>query len=87
MIDELNFPQGFISIPSENIFLYPFQGVYNCDKVFQNGPSKICGRQPLKNLKEYSLPKALIHYLIHSWILSPNCNIVKKWVKVLDITC
>ena len=23
------------------------------DKVFKNGPSKICGRQPLKNLKEY----------------------------------
>ena len=22
-----------------------------CDKVFKNGPSKICGRQPLKNLK------------------------------------
>ena len=21
------------------------------DKVFKNGPSKICGRQPLKNLK------------------------------------
>ena len=23
----------------------------NWDKVFKNGPSKICGRQPLKNLK------------------------------------
>ena len=22
------------------------------DKIFKNGPSKICGRQPLKNLKE-----------------------------------
>ena len=22
-----------------------------CDKVFKNGPSEICGRQPLKNLK------------------------------------
>ena len=27
------------------------------DKVFQNGPSKICGRQPLKHLKRYGLPK------------------------------
>ena len=27
------------------------------DKLFKNGPSKICGRQPLKNLKEYSLLK------------------------------
>ena len=23
------------------------------DKVFKNGPSKICGRQPMKNLKGY----------------------------------
>ena len=28
------------------------------DKVFKNGLSKICGRQPLKNLKGYGLPKA-----------------------------
>ena len=27
------------------------------DKVFKNGPSKICGRQPLKHLKEYGLLK------------------------------
>ena len=27
------------------------------DQVFKNGPSKICGRQPLKNLKWYGLPK------------------------------
>ena len=25
-------------------------------KVFENGPSKICGRQPLKHLKWYGLP-------------------------------
>ena len=25
------------------------------DKLFKNGPIKICGRQPLKNLKEYGL--------------------------------
>ena len=25
------------------------------DKVFENGPSKICGRQFLKNLKGYGL--------------------------------
>ena len=28
-----------------------------CVKVFKNGPSKICGRQPLKNLKWYGVPK------------------------------
>ena len=54
---------------------------YTCGKVFKNGPSKICGRQPLKNLKEYGLPraghtpsnysKAVFHkvYLVHSWIV------------------
>ena len=39
----------------------------------QNGPSKICGRQPLKNLMGYDLLKAVFHkfYLVHSWILCP----------------
>ena len=54
------------------------------DKVFKNGPSKISGRQPLKNLKWYGLPQQTNHitsnflkdvfhkfYLIHSWILCP----------------
>ena len=27
------------------------------DKVFKNGPSNFCGRQPLKNLKGYGLLK------------------------------
>ena len=26
-------------------------------KVFKNGPTKICGRQPLKKLKEHGLLK------------------------------
>ena len=25
------------------------------DRVYKNGPSKICGRQPIRNLKEYGL--------------------------------
>ena len=29
------------------------------DKVFKNGPSKICGRQHLKNLKGYGPLKQL----------------------------
>ena len=47
-------------------------------KVFKNGASKICGRQPLKNLKWHDLLssnflKAVFHkfYLVHSWILCP----------------
>ena len=31
------------------------------DEVFKNGPSKICGRQPLKNLKVYGLLKQAVH--------------------------
>ena len=31
------------------------------DKVFNNGSSKICGRQPLKNLKWYGLLKQILH--------------------------
>ena len=30
------------------------------DKVFKNRPSKICERQPLKNLKGYGLLKQII---------------------------
>ena len=42
------------------------------DKVFKRGPSKICGRQPLKNLKGYGLPKQillgpLLNTLPHIW--------------------
>ena len=51
-------------------------------KVFKNVPSKICGRQPLKNLKWYGLQadqissnllKAVFHkfYLVDSWIPWP----------------
>ena len=29
-------------------------------KAFKNGPSKICRRQPLKNFKEYGVPKQII---------------------------
>ena len=31
------------------------------EKVFKNGPSKICGRQLLKDLKEYGLLKLTTH--------------------------
>ena len=47
------------------------QSMILCDKIFKNGPSKICGRQPLKNLKWYGLPIFHKFYLVHSWILCP----------------
>ena len=31
-----------------------------CDKVFKNEPGKICGREPLKNLKGYGLLKQVL---------------------------
>ena len=37
----------FVSLTLTNIWV----------KVFKNGLSKICGRQPLKNLKCYDLPR------------------------------
>ena len=52
-------------------------------KLFKTGPSKICGRQVLENLKGYGMLetdhtssnvlKAVLHkfYLVHSWILCP----------------
>ena len=39
-------------------------------QVFKIGPSKICGRQPLKNLLKAVFRKC---YLVHSWILCPIC--------------
>ena len=48
--------------PSYRIFLIVVFGIFKdtsiWDKVFKNGTSKICGRQLLKNLKRYDLPKA-----------------------------
>ena len=64
------------------------------DKVFKNGPSKICGTMPLKHLKGYGLLEAdhnpsdslktVFHkfYLIHSWILCPICS--SKWQYLPD---
>ena len=61
------------------------------DKVFKNGPSKICGRWLVKNLKKYGLLEAdhtpsnflktVFHksYLVHSKILCPciHCQHLK----------
>ena len=37
---------------------------YKWDKVFKNGPNKICGRQPVKNLKGHALLKQTISFQI-----------------------
>ena len=40
-------------------------------QLFRYGPSKICGRKPLKNLKAYDLVKDCLPQILldHSWIL------------------
>ena len=42
------------------------------DKVFKNGTSKICGRQPLKNLKGYGLLKFSCLYCWLWSVISPT---------------
>ena len=42
------------------------------DKVFKNNPSKICGKQSLKNLKRYGLPKKTIPLQIFCRLSSTN---------------
>ena len=32
-------------------------------KVFKNGPSKVCGRQPWKNLKRCGRPLQILHFI------------------------
>ena len=40
------------------VSFYDFSYIW--DKVFKNGPGEICGREPLKNMKSYGLPKQTI---------------------------
>ena len=46
----------------------------------QNGPKKICGRQPLKNLKEYGLSKGCLPQILINTFL----NTLSQIVGVLD---
>ena len=45
---------------------------YTWDKVFKNGPNKICGRQPLKILKWYGLLRQTISLQIFLRLSSTN---------------
>ena len=49
-----------------------YQQSYIWDKVFKNGPSKICGRHPLKKLKGYGLLKRTISLLFFKRFSSTN---------------
>ena len=84
-----------------NMHLYSihiFTYTYVRDKVFKNGPRKICGRQLLKNLKGYGLLsrpypfiflKAAFHkfHLVHSWILCPICSLIEAFIAKFVSIC
>ena len=59
---------------------------YKWDKVFKNGPSKIFGRQPLKNLKGYGLPKADHNPSNFLKAVFQNFYLVHSWTKAFNIT-
>ena len=48
-----------------------YSRMYKIRNVFKNGPSKICGRQPLKNLKGYGLPKQTYSFKFFMGFLPP----------------
>ena len=61
-IRPLNFRLNFTKVDAEG-------KIYSWDKVFKNGSSKICGRQPLKHLKWYgqlNLPQILLDLFLNS---------------------
>ena len=53
-----------------------FWKIYKQDKIFNNGPGKICGRQSLKNWKD--MTSLSQKNLVHSWILFPNLDWILK---------
>ena len=57
-----------IMFPYFSIAFMLYQSNYIWDKVFKNGPSKICGTQPLKNLKGYGLLNTLSHIYMYIYI-------------------
>ena len=50
------------------------------DKVFKNEPSKICGRQPLKDLKQYGLLKQSLESFSRLSSTNFTCSILKYFV-------
>ena len=54
------------------------QSVNIWDKVFKNGPSEICGRRPLRNLKGYGLLKQMWYVC---YLLSQKFDVVKAKVR------
>ena len=60
----------FVLFPRESIYT-PVTKIW--DKYSENGPSKTCGRQPLKNLKGYGLLK-IFKGCLPQMLLGPFVN-------------
>ena len=60
---------------------------YIRDKACKNGPSKICERQPLKNLKGYGLLKQIISFQIFERLFFTNFtwSILEYFVSFRDV--
>ena len=58
------------------------------DKVFKNGPSKICGRQPLKNftwsILEYFVPDVPAYAVSGEAVVIALIASVQAFIKVAD---
>ena len=54
-----------------NLFIKITRTIIKWDKVFKNGPSKICGRQRLKNLKGHG---QLLSHLLKAFLLGTFLN-------------
>ena len=59
---------NYASIPWLHLSRNSSRNIWN--KVFKNGPSKICGKQPLKNLKGYGLLSHIVCLSFKCWWLS-----------------
>ena len=63
---------------------------FNCNKVFKNGPSKICGRQPLKNLKEFfkgCFPQILLGPFLNIYLNCATDKACKVRKRVILLAC
>ena len=52
------------------------------DKVFKNGASKICGRQPLNNLKGYGLPKQKVLLSVFQFFSNFKIILSSLWLSL-----
>ena len=90
-VDKKIFPQqNFPTLPLQEMGWSKNIGINIWAKVFKNGQSKICGRQPLKNVRKYGFLKAdhtpsnflkaafQKFYLVYSWKLCPIYSLLVR---------